>query len=519
MISKKINSLIFCRKCNSIPLIEIVPKEYEIKIFLSCKCLRQQLIKQETFFKYYYYSNNMEIEENKEIKNEKLKKLINIFDEYKNYYMNNLNKIKDDIENKFKNSLNKIQLMIDINKKFNQEIDKIIKILIKNYEMNPNDNNNIENIIKNIQINSYKKFQNFDSIKIDKNISSINKIIELFLNENYIIASDKYQIISSFKKYDFIIELNKNIFAALKKNESIKIFDIKNHDNYLEIKKNLSVNNILIEETKRYLISSEDEYFAKFRDLNEIIKKFSESNYLKNSILFPPLYELKHDNSIISLINLKNNLIGISDKKSFNIYKYDINGKNCQLISKLDIKFDNLKLIKIRNKDFISSFNNRILNIYEIPSLILRKEIQIQDRYHSKIVYEQMNDNELIIGENYYIKIINIENDKCKYISKKINFDIMSIKILKDGTILIGGRGQIKRLFWKNLEDLPCLISIEDYSNYYEDYYDYAGLNLINFNENENDVLYINELSDGKILIIFGYDIKIYGINLIDNFH
>ena len=119
--------------------------------------------------------------------------------------------------------------------------------------------------------------------------------------------------------------------------------------------------------------------------INFLIKKFSESNYLKNSILFPPLYELKHDNSIISLINLKNNLIGISDKKSFNIYKYDINGKNCQLISKLDIKIDNLKLIKIRNKDFISSFNNRILNIYEIPSLILRKEIQIQDRYHSKI--------------------------------------------------------------------------------------------------------------------------------------
>ena len=284
MISKKINSLIFCRKCNSIPLIEIVPKEYEIKIFLSCKCLRQQLIKQETFFKYYYYSNNMEIEENKEIKNEKLKKLINIFDEYKNYYMNNLNKIKDDIENKFKNSLNKIQLMIDINKKFNQEIDKIIKILIKNYEMNPNDNNNIENIIKNIQINSYKKFQNFDSIKIDKNISSINKIIESFLKENYIIASDKYQLIHSFKKYDFIIELNKNIFAALKKNESIKIFDIKNHDNYFEIKKILSINNILIEETKRYLISSEDEYFVKFRDLKELIKKFSESNYYNELI-------------------------------------------------------------------------------------------------------------------------------------------------------------------------------------------------------------------------------------------
>ena len=175
--------------------------------------------------------------------------------------------------------------------------------------------------------------------------------------------------------------------------------------------------------------------------------------------------------------------------------------------------------MKQRDKNFICSFNKKSLNIYEIPSLIIRHEIQIQERYNSKIVYEQINNNELIIGENNILKIINMKNDKCNYISKRINFDIMSIKVLKDKTILIGGRGQIKRLFWKTLEELPCLISIEDYSDYYDDYYDYVGLNLTNFNGNENDVLYIKELSDGKIMLVFWYEIKLYGINLIDNFH
>ena len=341
MNSNKNNSLIFCKKCNSIPLIELVPKESGLKIFLSCKCFHQKLIKEETFFKYYYYNNNMEIEENIEIENEKIKNLINIYNQYKNTFMNNLDELKDNIEKKFKNCLDKIQLIIDLNKKFNQNIDKIIKIIIKNYKLDPNNNNNIENIVKNIQINSYKKFQNFDSMKIEQNISNINKIFELFLKENYIISSDKFQLIRSFRKYDFMIELNNNIFASLKKNESIMIFDIKNIENYLKIKKNQEISNILIDEKKRYLISSEDEYFVKFRDLNEIIKKFSDTNYLKTSILFPSLYEFKHNNLIVSLINLENNLIGVNDRQSFNIYKYDIIDKYCQLIKKLDIKVDN----------------------------------------------------------------------------------------------------------------------------------------------------------------------------------
>ena len=79
----------------------------------------------------------------------------------------------------------------------------------------------------------------------------------------------------------------------------------------------------------------------------------------------------------------------------------------------------------------------------------------------------------------------------------------MSLKILKDNTLLIGGRSEIRRLFIKTFEDLPCLISFEDY--YDEDEYDYNFINL-----NENDVSSIIELNDGNLF-------KIYGIKFKDN--
>ena len=132
----------------------------------------------------------------------------------------------------------------------------------------------------------------------------------------------------------------------------------------------------------------------------------------------------------------------------------------------MGITFDNLKLIKRKEQKFICAYINGFFTICEIPSLIIKKIIKNQKQYNSKIVYEQISENELIIGENNYIKIINIENAKCN-ITKKINFDIMSLKVLKDRTILIGGRGKIKRLFLKTLEELPCLISFIDYSDYY----------------------------------------------------
>ena len=82
-------------------------------------------------------------------------------------------------------------------------------------------------------------------------------------------------------------------------------------------------------------------------------------------------------------------------------------------------------------------------------------------------------------------------------------FDI--IKILKDNTLLIGGRSEIRRLYVKTLENLPNLISFDEDD---DEEYDY---NFIGLNRNENDVGSIIELNDGKLMLVLSYDIKIYG--------
>ena len=89
MEANKINSLFICRKCKSIPSIEIVPKEYDIKILLSCKCNKQLLIRKEIFYKQYYNDKSIDIENNKNIDNENFKNLLKKYEELKNHFMDN----------------------------------------------------------------------------------------------------------------------------------------------------------------------------------------------------------------------------------------------------------------------------------------------------------------------------------------------------------------------------------------------------------------------------------------------
>ena len=79
----------------------------------------------------------------------------------------------------------------------------------------------------------------------------------------------------------------------------------------------------------------------------------------------------------------------------------------------------------------------------------------------------------------------------------------MSLKILKDNTLLIGGRSEIRRLYVKTLENLPNLISFEEDD---DEEYDY---NFIGLNRNENDVGSIIELNDGKLMLVLSYDINL----------
>ena len=518
----EINSLFICRKCNSVPLVEIVPKESDLKILITCKCNKQKLIKKEIFYKYYYNDNHMDIDINKKIENEKFKKLLDKYEEFKNHFMNNYQKIKEKINNLLNNILQQTEIVIEKNKKYNEEIDKIIQILIKNYELNPHNEINKENIMKNIHMNPYMNFKEFDFREFDKNITNINKTIQLYFKYNYLISLNKYEIIQSIRKEDLIIHLDKNIFASLKKNEYINIFDIDNLSNNIKIKKENSLDNILIDEKKRYLISLENDHFIKFRSLNEIMNNLSNENYKqKEHIDISPIFIIEHSSQIKNLINLENNLLGLFDENNINIYKYNIENNSSEIINKSAIKLNSnnslfnpnvlryTKLLKRKNKNSICSYNNGVMNIYEIPSLINEKNINIQRNniiIYQNFIYEQISENEIIYSLNKYIYILNIENGANRsFISKRINFEIMSLKILKDNTLLIGGRSEIRRLYVKTLENLSNLISFDEDD---DEEYDY---NFIGLNRNENDVGSIIELNDGKLMLVLSYDIKIYG--------
>ena len=510
----EINSLILCKKCKTIPLIELVPKDNKLKILLTCKCSHQNLIKSETFLKYYYINNyiDLEIDEKRnKIKEEKINRIINNYQEYKNNYLNNLEKIKEGILEQIKSLEKRIVSMIDLNKNINENIDKIIQILIKNYRINQNYKINKENILNNIHMNSKNDFIFSCKRSLNKSINDFSKTIQSYLKENYIITDDKYKIIQSLFKFDFILEINKKMFLTLREGKEIKIFDKDNYKNQLEIKNDMMINNLLIDERQRYLISVENNSLIKFRDFNEIKIKISQLVYEENKSFSPTdLLEFKHEMNIKELISLENNLLVLTDGKSLNIYKYDINAKSSKLINKSDIKALYLKIIKRRGKIYISYFSDNYIYICEIPSLINKNKIECGIQNYSvynknRLVYEQINENEILLGLDNKISLINLDTNK-KNISKKINFYIMSVKVLNDNTILIGGRSEIKRLYMKTLEDLPCLIRFEDDDEFDEDYY--YGFNL---QRNEDDVNSINQLSDGKLLLKLTYDIKIYG--------
>ena len=372
----EINSLFICRKCNSVPLVEIVPKESDLKILITCKCNKQKLIKKEIFYKYYYNDNHMDIDINKKIENEKFKKLLDKYEEFKNHFMNNYQKIKEKINNLLNNILQQTEIVIEKNKKYNEEIDKIIQILIKNYELNPHNEINKENIMKNIHMNPYMNFKEFDFREFDKNITNINKTIQLYFKYNYLISLNKYEIIQSIRKEDLIIHLDKNIFASLKKNEYINIFDIDNLSNNIKIKK--------------------------------------ENSFIS------PIFIIEHSSQIKNLINLENNLLGLFDENNINIYKYNIENNSSEIINKSAIKLNSnnslfnpnvlryTKLLKRKNKNSICSYNNGVMNIYEIPSLINEKNINIQRNniiIYQNFIYEQISENEIIYSLNKYILI------------------------------------------------------------------------------------------------------------------
>jgi hypothetical protein len=234
----------YCQRCETIPLIELAPKENELKILTTCQCHRQ-LLKSKAFFKYYYNSDNIPLKSKEQNDNNKgqINKLINNYLEYKDKFIHNSNRIKQEAINIYTKAIQRIEQAFDINKKINEKIDKIIQILINAYNSNSFELINKKNIILNLQLNTNI---NIGSLNYDYISSAVNTITNYFQN-NYIIMSKSFQITNSFNNTKEIVEIKKDLYAIKYQDKYIKIMKNKINNKWISLISDIEINKLLID--------------------------------------------------------------------------------------------------------------------------------------------------------------------------------------------------------------------------------------------------------------------------------
>ena len=511
----EITKAFYCSKCKNIPLIEIYPKKKEFQILTTCKC-HKELLSVEQFLKDYMKKNfdiSKIIYKEWGIKySEKLKdiNINNIIEQYqinKEKIENNFFEIKTKIINELNITIKNIESIYEINKNINNKINNIIQILINNYKLNPENDTLKTNIILNTRININNN--NLDSLT-NQLINYENKIKDYF-TYNYIIKPNNINYVYSYNDYShnkIILEIKNNIILdrSLENKAEFKIYDYKKENSCILYFED-SINNLIVDEGSKYLISIIEPDIIRFFDINDIEEKLkiNKTFYEYDPIELLSKYEFKHDNEIFELINIENNEIcGTDYKNVLFIYKYNLCQKTSELVNKVHMEVSNLLLIKRKNKKYIICKNNGFLIMLNIPYLSILNEIQIVEyidfNYNNNILfyYDQINDDELIISYGKKLIILNLSNFQMK-LKMDINFNISYIKKLNDNTILVGGKEKIKRFCLNNLEELPEIIL-----------FDSLIFDENNYNGISNNVSYINELSEGKIVIICGNYVSLY---------
>ena len=497
----------YCLKCETIPLIELAPKENELKILTTCQCHRQ-LLKAKSFFRFYYNPDKVQLkpEEHKDNSQNNIIKLIKNYQDYKDKFFNNSNRIKQEVINIYTKAIQRIEQAFDINKKINEKIDKIIQILIKAYNSNSFELINKKNIILNLQLNTNI---NIGSLNYDYISSTVNTITNYFQN-NYIIMSKSFQMTNNFNNTKEIVEIKRDLYAIKFQDKYIKIMKNKINNKWISLISDIEISKLLIDRNNNLLISLDKQQSIKFWDISEIEKRYNDSDE-NEFVKIIPLYEFRHDNKILELIVMENNILcGCEDKTLFT-YKYDINQKTHNLMKKINCSntLQNLVEIKRKAKNFLCCKDDNFLVLLDIPRLTEINRIQIGKWKNELCYYEQIYENEIIIGIDRCLKILNLDYFKIT-LSKKINMEIRCIKKLKDTSILVGGRKIVKRFSIQTMEELPQLIVFDQNNSDSDEDYG-IGPGVIDLSK---DVQRIKELSNGNIMLFLKHDINIYGLDI-----
>ena len=515
----------FCSKCKYIPLIKIISKDNNIKVFSSCKC-HKQYENIESFLKNkskkdiidkskinkespYNYHNKISFEKST------LDSIIQKFNEEKIKIIEEGIKIKNQLIELFQKKIEEVNKMYLKYSEKNNKIFLIIEQLIRSYESLKENKSNILNILNNCKLKKIYRINYFENYI---NLESLTKSIENYFCNEYIISNldssdcleNLYSYYSKNKIKEFI-ELNNEICAFISEcDNKISLLDFnqfqKEFYTFKAYNQNIayiiksSMNNVIsigdaniikiwpnieksmITEERNKNISNEDDNKNNYKD--------KEISFNLNPIIISNL-EIKE--SVIKMINLKENRFLIALKSNiFLLFKYSIN--DIELIQKYENKnnlsnFDDIFYIQKENIEMICLNDKSNIYYFELENFKYIKSNPL--KYMNKNSLIQINPKEILIGDGYNFQIITLDffNIKLKLRNEDKKLYLLN---LNDGTFIQSTGDKLKRYFIKTMEELP-LLEQNDYEDNYDDSLDYN-------NYNDDIIYYLYRLNDGKII-------------------
>ena len=490
----------YCEKCDSIPLIHIMPIKDDLKIFSHCKCTKN-LYPFDTFNKLYFHQNKKEnLSEIKPISEENK---INIEQKLLEY-----NKLKEEINNfniELKNNLieyhtkkiKEIERQYENNKTINDNLELIMNRLISNYSSNEKHSSNINNILYNINMDKYykKKLSSYKKDDLnDMQFISYEREAKNYFSNKHIISPDinEFKTIKYLSDHDdcvnCFLELKNNIGISCSRDSYIIYHDLSQMKSILKFEGHKGGVNYMINTPQNKLISCGGDSSIKiWKEINveEYINNNDKNNKNEN---IKPIFEIKTDEPLKKLILYDNNKILTCSHKGIYIYEYDMDNTKLNLLKSVKKeKINDIILFQNSKNIFIIGYtSDKGIFIMDINELKIIKEIKCETVFWTNLLL-QFNEDEIIIGNNKNLHIINIDTGIIK-LSKATDGYINYLFKLSDGSIIRGERDGIRRYSKYTLDELPPLI--EPYDDYDDDH-------------KEEVLSYVCELQDGKIILCY----------------
>ena len=320
-----------------------------------------------------------------------------------------------------------------------------------------------------------------------------------------------------------VVEVDNEIIASSSKDSYIILYNLKKKKCIYKYKAHEDGVNWLLKINKYNLLScggdNKIKIWPKIKKENlELIN--SEFNGTTNTeeIIINPITLFDFEEPILKIILIDNIYLCACSAKNIYLINYEIlneDNKNENLNDIIKIKFDIIEAVNIDkildifkvnnkdNKDLIVVYSTLKLCFLTLPKLDLIKEIKNVSIDKQINCITQLNKDDILVANNYFIRLININTFQIKLI--RLNFaQATFILKLRDNTILIGTKEGIKRISNNNLEEISLINKIYSIPNYgYYGYYDNRRQIPEKFN-------YVYEFSDERLAICSSYgNIKI----------